>query len=120
MFSTCFSPQCRENSEHFVKGTGWGSLTVISSLAIATLTGLAIVISFTVFAGDGLMLYSCALVDPLHLIWAVPFAVVLIGIDLIAIFGISKITVCTSQLLAKASSHCKNQTVNHFRAIRLT
>jgi hypothetical protein len=105
---------------HAAKGTGYCMGAAGASLALLTLSVIVTAVALSLFAWDGLFLYSVGAQTPLHLLWAIPVTLVFIAIDLLIILRVAKIGTIISDILKQRAVYCGKMMLEHYRAISLT
>lgn len=106
--------------EHLVKGTGWGGLSVVTSLAIAVIAAGVLAVGATLLIWDLSFIYSWAVVNPLHLLWAIPVTVAFIALDVGITWWIGIHALKAIKGLAEFTKESGENAAAHFRALCFT
>jgi len=109
--------QRQDTCEHLAKGTGWGFASVVTAIAIAVIAIGIISLATTLMMWDGLFVYNWALVNPLHLLWAIPVTICFIAIDVAIIFWVGNYALKAIKGIGEATRHCGNKMLEHYGAV---
>ena len=100
--------------EHAAKATGWGGLSLISTIAIPIIAGAVVAVAVGLPVWDISFLYGWSAITPVHLTWGIPVTIAFLALDVAVIIWLGQGALRLIQRAHSTATQSKLEAQKHF------
>lgn len=114
---TCIALPTCDQTTHAFKCFGWGSLTLITALAIPLIAIVGIALSAGLFVSSGFFLHRFLFMPALNLLWVIPTILLFTGADCSLAYWIGKKSSSAMSMMNECRESCYLNMSAHFNQL---